>query len=635
MSNNYSPSTPASLNRSDSQPNSAPSVATNISSKLGDGFSQDVVFEGSLLPVIDEEDSRSPQRHGQNITGATFKENVIKNPQYTDKKNNNNNLLNVRKVVSQGKGQPTQFNSVWANKKNNDGKKSVQENAMEGICYICGCQIEKKTDEQGNETGHYPEMEHFITPGEFFMKFGTELVCNGVQNIFHKGNTELYNQIHTAGSRPGDNTLLKTRIDNANYALDEFVTEGRVNNNFNFKTREETKYGVDDNGNNVIKYDKSFFVPQIKSYMTQFAYAHHICNQIKGHMPTLQASIGIGFDENGKTIHNEYEKIFREYASILYEVITNNPEKVDRAKDTEYFDRFNDGKTSYIAAPNSNQYNREANSIKSCWGNLHEDVIRAKIVDNMLLHSRILRNLRYQCTLERLKNINYIKGFTSLLTSANAPIIFKEITESDNDNLIAIINIGEPEEEEGEGDGNLKLKSTGEEGKEEEGEEEEGEEEESQEEYLNNVEDVFKKEEEPTEYIKGVLYNILLDSNNDTSSKLHFALSNVQYDGRSIQSTMKSAANLLASRVIYKTHLYNAKCATSSTKKKARPNKSESSGTTSGSSRLKEDGSKRGGKRTKRRRGRGKSKKKVTRRKRVKRRRTVKKNRKRRRTRKR
>jgi hypothetical protein len=143
MSNNYSPSTPADSNQSDSQPNSAPSVATNISSKLGDGFSQDV-FDGSLLTVINEEDSLSPKRYGENITGDTFKETAIKNPQYTDKKNNNNNLLNVRKVVSQGKGQPTQFNSVWANKRNNDGKKSVQQAAMEGICYICGCKLKKK-----------------------------------------------------------------------------------------------------------------------------------------------------------------------------------------------------------------------------------------------------------------------------------------------------------------------------------------------------------------------------------------------------------------------------------------------------------------------------------------------------------
>ena len=310
------------------------------------------------------------------------------------------NPTDMRNEVSQKKTQPGQFNSVWET-----GSKGVLNIAKTNICYICGCPISKK----GGADGHFPEMEHFITPGEFFMKFGTELVCNGSKNIFEKGNIGLYNAIHTQGS---DGTEpLEQRIDRVNRILNTDVIEDRVKTPLK---QFSTTYLLKD-GTNTIIYDKSFFVPQIKSYLTQFVYAHHICNQIKGHMPTLQGSIDLEFDSNGVPKFNQNQEIFYKYADILYEVINTLPKKVERASGTPYHNNFNDGKKCYIAAPNPNQYTIEALYINGCWEGTSKDEIKRRIVDNMLLHSKILREQRFECTVQRLKNFDYIRGFTTLI----------------------------------------------------------------------------------------------------------------------------------------------------------------------------------------------------------------------------
>ena len=488
----------------------------------------------------------------------------------------------IRNEVSQKKTQPGQFNSVWET-----GSTGVLNVAKSDICYICGCQI---LDKDG-ANGHYPEMEHFITPGEFFMKFGTELVCNGTKKIFEKGDIDLYHEIHTKGSYGTE--PLKDRIDRVNRILNTNVIEDSVTTPLKqFSTTRLVK------GKNTIIYDKNFFVPQIKSYLTQFVYAHHICNQIKGHMPTLQGSIDLNFNEHGEAIPNHNQDIFYRYADILYEVINNPPKKVERSRGTPYFKDFNDGKKCYIAAPIPNQYTIEAQYIKNCWEGASKDEIKRRIVDNMLLHSKILREQRFKCTVQRLKNFDYIRGFTTLIPeNINSEGSEPQIEPIINDELRAIQS--QTEEDMSVIDNASCVNDC-------------------VPAHYNIDNKIFTSIVEPKEDKKRELYKIIGPDKDGADPVFNIDVL------KEVLEPYKAIANLTASRIIYKTHISNRECAVPA------PPPTILSSSSSGVKL--QPITRKGGKRTKRRRGRGKSKKKVTRKKRVKRRKTVKKIKRKRRT---
>jgi len=383
------------------------------------------------------------------------------------------------------------------------------------------------------------------------------------------------------------------------------------------------------------EYDKDFFVPQIKSYMVQFAYAHHICNQIKGHMPVLEGSDGLEFSETGEYIPNRFTGTIERYAEILVDVVRkinkNKNAKIIRGK-TEtgsYYENFNDGSVCYIAAPKIKEYGAEIPDIYNCWfGNgkgkpSGEQIlnIKTRIIKNMLYHSALLRMTRRECTLQRLKNPYYIRRFTTLIpddinadglsASVNQPII--------DDDLVSVqSNFDEVygEDEITCTTGDFDEDTEAEEKK--EGEEEDG----------RNP--IFNQDDEIEE---AVAANITPTDHRHKKKQLYKFIGLQQGPQRQIPvedlefflNTNESGyiADLIASNVIYKAHQVMIK-EEPTIPKNAVSNAIENAGSDSD-----HDG---GGKRTKRRRGRGKSKKKVTRKKRVKRRKTIKKIKRKRRT---
>jgi hypothetical protein len=214
----------------------------------------------------------------------------------------------------------------------------------------------------------------------------------------------------------------------------------------------------------------------------------------------------------------------------------------------------------------------------------------------MLLHSIILRDERFNCTFERLRYFDYIKGFTTLIpVNINKEGIKPQIGEIINYELQGVQSqrvddMSQSDTESCTGD-NCNPDD------------------------YNIDNNIFTIQEEPTNYDdKRELYEILASESTKEESYI------------SALNRHTAIANLTASRVIYKTHTYNRNCAVQAPQ--SRTSSSSSSGVKLPPI------NKKGGKRTKRRRGRGKSKKRVTRRKRVKGRKTVKKIKKRRRTRK-
>ena len=528
----------------------------------------------------------------------------------------------VREYASQQKGEGAQFNAPWC---------GLMNYAKKSTCYICGCEIKEKEVRGGKKvSGHSPEMEHVIVPGEFFMKFGTEFVAYPRKIIETPGTKEEYHLIHEDGSddnvyfKDEKKVTLKDRIELVKNFLDLKVTSDRVKSKLTFPAKQEYPPGADKS----VEYDKDFFVPQIKSYMVQFAYAHHICNQIKGHMPVLEGSDGLEFSETGEYIPNRFTGTIERYAEILVDVVRkinkNKNAKIIRGK-TEtgsYYENFNDGSVCYIAAPKIKEYGAEIPDIYNCWfGNgkgkpSGEQIlnIKTRIIKNMLYHSALLRMTRRECTLQRLKNPYYIRRFTTLIpdninadglsyltaASVNQPII--------DDDLVSVqSNYDEVYGEDENTCGDLHRDIEGEEeGKEEEVKEEgEGE----------GRNPIFEKSDEAKEAIAA--NNTPTDHR--AKKKELYKLIGLQVpeqrviaveDLKNFLEIKKSGyiADLIASNVIYKAH---------QVMKEATPTEKTGTG---------------GGKRTKRRRGRGKSKKKVTRKKRVKRRKTVKKIKRKRRT---
>ena len=502
----------------------------------------------------------------------------------------------ARKGSSLKKGEEAQFNTPWW---------GIIKDAKKSICYICGCPIVEKEVRGGKKIrGHSPEMEHVIVPGEFFMKFGTEFVAHPRQ-IAKKINKEQtireYEGIHAYGS---DGTVpLSDRIRDVKTQLDQHVNSSRVESGLSFPA----KYGYPTGVDITVAYDKEFFVPQIKSYMVQFAYAHHICNQIKGHMPVLEGSDGLKFSDDGeynKTI-SPFTHTIERYAEILVDVVRNIKKKpqaqIGKGQTDPYYQGFNDGRKCYIAAPKSDEYSEEIPDIYTCWfgtGKISPEQIenvKTRIIKNMLYHSALLRMTRRECTLQRLKHPYYIRNFTTLIPDdINDDIShLHSTTQLERENAInkKVNDLTEIVDDD--------LQSV--------------------QSFQNNEDDdncsvsVFSQYEE----IKNVIdYDDFFTKKKLLYKKIGLQLATTQTATDIVElnrfletNNMGRVADLIASNVIYKAH----QMMNTSSKPKAI-----------------------GGKRTKRRRGRGKSKKKVTRKKRVKRRKTVKKiKRKRRRTRKR
>ena len=329
----------------------------------------------------------------------------------------------TRKVMSQTKAEGYQFNSVWC---------GIMKQAKEHTCYICGCKIKEKiTDKNGNRSGgHSPEMEHVITPGEFFIKFGSEILLNHnkVMPGANKGNMDEYIQIHITGSDNDYSSFLDTslrgRIEYVDNYLNNIVTQDRVSE---IRPSFVTKYSEkldSEHHDDTVTYDKDFFIPQIKSYMVQFAYAHHICNQIKGNMPILEGSKNLRFDNYGNYIPNNNTKTIENYAEVLFDVIKSSFDTPNRTTYSVRKGKYNKpgfGNFGYIAVPKFSQYEEEVNDIYSNWFGKGTDPLELKrsittrIVNNMLYHSALLRLTRRQCTIQRLKDPYYIRRFTSLI----------------------------------------------------------------------------------------------------------------------------------------------------------------------------------------------------------------------------
>lgn len=497
----------------------------------------------------------------------------------------------ARKGSSLKKGEEAQFNASWS---------GIINNAKKSRCYICGCPIVKKMVLGGKKIGgHSPEMEHVIVPGEFFMKFGTEFLANPKKIINTPGTFDEYKGIHEYGS--DGSVPLRKRINDVKTELDLRVNSSRVKSGLGLSF--PAKYGYPTEFDITVTYDEDFFVPQIKSYMVQFAYAHHICNQIKGHMPVLEGSDGLNFSDNGEYIPNSFTGTIERYADILVDVvmnINNKPKaKIGKGQTDPYYQGFNDGCVCYIAAPKSDEYREEIPDIYTCWfgngkGKPSDSQIRnikTRIIKNMLYHSALLRMTRRECTLQRLKHPYYIRKFTTLIPdyindeSKDESKHKRQLREEAINEIVTDVTKIVDDD----------LKSV-------KGDDDDD----------NCSVSVFSEDEE--------IKNVRNYKDFFTQKKLLYKKIGVQpgttqtaMDVKGLNSFLETnnmgrVADLIASNVIYKAHqMMNI------------PSKQKDIG----------------GKRTKRRRGRGKSKKKVTRKKRVKRRKTVKKiKRKRRRTRK-
>jgi hypothetical protein len=269
----------------------------------------------------------------------------------------------------------------------------------------------------------------------------------------------------------------------------------------------------------------------------------------------------------------------------------------------------------------------EQKNILQCWGSKTPAKIKSLIQQNLLYHSILLNKLRKKCTIERLRNIHYVRHFTTLIPPSSETESLEKVAESLK--KVAENSFSDNESEES-----------------------------SQSSAGSETEEVIDSQiiEEIDSQIEGVDTEIETDINNETianaiqiadaiKAEIETEIETAVDDGKNMSGTLTKKeilyntirsnlsydefetqintnklltfANLTSLRVIYKSYELNDKLSY---------NPDPSGGPKEG----------KGGKRTKRRRGRGKSKKKVTRKKRVKRRKTVKKiKRKRRRTRKR
>uniref|UniRef100_A0A6C0BR65 Uncharacterized protein n=1 Tax=viral metagenome TaxID=1070528 RepID=A0A6C0BR65_9ZZZZ len=497
----------------------------------------------------------------------------------------------ARKVQQTTSSSSVQFNSIWETSRTSTDGISVEEKAKGRLCYICGCLI---------KDNHFPEMEHFITPGEFFHKFGIELITNSQAQIISKGTIDDYEAIHMRDCNNA-NANVRTRLDKTIQYLNNHVTNNRVDSGFDYYFRTQYNTSVrpppTSQEKTWVKYSSSFFVPQIKAYMSEFIYSHHICNQIKGNMPTLSPGYtNIIEPAQGGDYTLEPNNLFSIYANVLVDAIFGK----FKGKGSEIYKKLgfwnnnvgSNGK-SWIAAPQLDKYTVEIGDIQDCLrlANMGIDtrglktILKKRIENNMLYHSLLLREIKRDCTVQRIISLNHIVGYSRRIVPLEKDHHGKTILSHDS------IRTTDLDEDMGDA---LSVSSQ-----------------------LDNFDDEIEKDDldhneslftgHDNDPNKKLMLTSFLFAGNMTTKLTHDELK--QYI---TNNSLNTVADLMSARVIHKTYKILPKPWGRVVKVQ-----------------------KGGGKRTKRRRGRGKSKKKVTRKKRVKRRKTVKKiKRKRRRTRK-
>jgi hypothetical protein len=299
------------------------------------------------------------------------------------------------------------------------------------ICYICGCPIivtqddayKRDNTKEISSASHHPEMEHVITGEEFYLKFGIELVTQKKTKFFTKLDIDNYQNIHETGS--DGKTDLLIRLDNArtflnNSAIISIFEELSLPCTYPLTKGQELSkiYSV--------KYQPAFFIPQIKGYAVEFAYAHNICNQIKGNMPILKECRTVNSDGT-----------YEHYKSADVLPVENN---ISKFANTLYYaisTGIINGHWDFSAILQSRHAAQEMIDIKKCWTGLDASVIKNRIKQNMLYHSILLDEIRLECTKERLKNLDYIDAFTTYAikpagSTDKEDDAFTEITEMSN-----------------------------------------------------------------------------------------------------------------------------------------------------------------------------------------------------------
>ena len=165
--------------------------------------------------------------------------------------------IDVRNGATRGKGNEWQMKEVWGKRITNYAK------SARGICYLCGGQIVPSIPRGGQ-----PEMEHKLPCAVFYAKFAFIYSCFSNELTAWRA--------YVANLRD-ENPLM-------NYYIRMNSSEGRFNTDELSRMYADIRHDFTNSldGRNFVEMNLTLFTDFIlPAYLSEFAYSHHLCNQVK------------------------------------------------------------------------------------------------------------------------------------------------------------------------------------------------------------------------------------------------------------------------------------------------------------------------------------------------------------------